>query len=74
MADTSAIVKSTLDTKTKSRRICKRRLTFSQDFHLAVLVWCRLYIKPPPCEFARKCSGTGDPRASPPLYSPQTLI
>jgi len=30
MTDTSAIVKSTLDTKTKSRRICKQHLTFSR--------------------------------------------
>ena len=50
MTDTSAIEKSTLDTKTKSRRICKQHLTFSQDFHFAVLVWCRLYIQPLPLE------------------------
>jgi hypothetical protein len=30
MTHTSAIVKSTLDTKTKSRRICKQHLAFSR--------------------------------------------
>ncbi len=32
MRDTSAMVNSTLDTKTKSRRTCKRHLTFSSSY------------------------------------------
>ncbi len=50
MTDTSAIVKSTLDTKTKSRRICKQHLPFNTHFHFAVLAWRRLYIQPLPLE------------------------
>ena len=54
MTHTSAIVKSTLDTKTKSRRICKQHLTFSR-----FTIECRLtnasYSTLPPAPLMPRC-------------------